>query len=275
MSAPLRGDRARLKRMVRYLVGRPRLQTLYPWQMTQQEVCAYMDADWAGDKVQRKSTSCGCITIGKHVLKSWSKTQSLIALSSGESELYAMLRTAAETLGLIAMARGLGIRLEGKVWGDASAALGIVHRKGLGRTRHIDVSYLWVQQVAAERRLEFGKALGRDNPADLFTKYLDQKTMDRHVRTLQGYFLNGRAPSAPELHHVCLSCEQYIRSTKDAREDWNSVVREEVHGWLKTEIAQNCQRESKNAPFVVRTIKAEKVTNKAIEHVPREATVRS
>ena len=87
--------------------------------------------------------------------------------------MYATLRTAAETLGLMAMARDLGIQFRGKIWGDASAASGMIYRKSPGRTRHIDVGNLWIQQVAAERRLEFGKVLGRENPADLFIKYFD------------------------------------------------------------------------------------------------------
>ena len=141
-------------------MGRPRLQTVHPWQGIKHEVTAYTYADWAGSRASRKSTSGGCLVLGKHVVKFWSKTQSLIVLSSGESELYATLRAAVETLGLIAMARDLGIELTGEVWGDARAALGLIHRKGLGLTRHIDASYLWIQQTAAERRLEFGKVLG-------------------------------------------------------------------------------------------------------------------
>ena len=101
--------------------------------------------------------------IGSHLLKVWAKTQSLIALSSGESELYATLGAASEGLGLIAIAKDLGITMRGEVWGDASAALGIIKRRGLGTTRHIDTGFLWIQQTAAERRFQFGKVLGRPN----------------------------------------------------------------------------------------------------------------
>ena len=118
--------------------------------------------------------------IGSHLLKGWSKTQTLIALSSGESELYATLKAASEGLGIISVAKDLGWKLDGEVWGDASAALGIIKRRGLGKTRHIDTGSLWIQQTAAENRLKFGKVLGRDNPADLYTKYLDWNTIRRH-----------------------------------------------------------------------------------------------
>ena len=52
------------------------------------------------------------------------------------------------------MLRDFGVHVNGKVLGDASAALGVTHRKGLGRTRHIDTGLLWIQQTAAEKRLE-------------------------------------------------------------------------------------------------------------------------
>ena len=50
---------------------------------------SYTDSDYAGDETSRTSTSAGVMNIGDHCVKSWSTTQSLIALSSGEPEFYA------------------------------------------------------------------------------------------------------------------------------------------------------------------------------------------
>ena len=102
--------------------------------------------------------------IGAHNIKSWSRTQALIALSSGESELYAALKAAAEALGILSMAKDFEWHLKGEVHGDASAALGIINRKGLGKTRHIQTGLLWIQQTAAEQRLKFEKVLGKEIP---------------------------------------------------------------------------------------------------------------
>ena len=142
------------------------------------------------------------MTVGVHSLKSWSRTQSLIALSSGESELYAMLKASAETLGMLAMFRDFGWNVSGEIWGDASAAMGIVSRTGLGKTRHIDTSLLWIQRIAAEKRLRYEKAFGKLNPADLFTKHFDANTMDGHVRRLAFEVAEGRAMEAPKLHII-------------------------------------------------------------------------
>ena len=52
----------------------------------------YTDSDWAGDKETRRSTSGGCLMLGQHVISHWSKSQSNIALSSGEAELNAAVK---------------------------------------------------------------------------------------------------------------------------------------------------------------------------------------
>ena len=82
------------------------------------------------------------------------------------------------------MAKDFSWNLTGEVWGDASAALGITHRKGIGKTRHIQTGFLWIQQIAAEQRLKFAKVLGKVNPADVFTKYLDEATSVTYTKRL-------------------------------------------------------------------------------------------
>ena len=97
------------------------------------------------------------------------------------------------------MAMDFEWQMKGEVHGDASAALGIIHRKGLGKTRHIQTGLLWIQQVAAEHRLKFEKVLGKENPADLFTKHLDVKTVEHHMGNLDYHKAAGRAIEAPKL----------------------------------------------------------------------------
>ena len=129
MSAPRTGDWVRLKRLGRYLVGKPRMQQRFEWQHAPTTVCTYVDVGWAGCRESRTSTTCDVIMLGKHSVKSWSKTQALIALSSGEPELYATLKASAETLGTVPMINDYGVRVTAEVWGDAQTALGIIHRK--------------------------------------------------------------------------------------------------------------------------------------------------
>ena len=73
---------------------------------------------------------------GSCLLKAWSHTQTLIALSSGESELAAVTKAAAEGMGMQAVLRDFGFQAKLEVHSDATAAIGICKRQGLGRVRH-------------------------------------------------------------------------------------------------------------------------------------------
>ncbi len=100
------------------------------------------------------------------------------------SALHATVKASAAGLGVMATYRDLGETYYGKVWADASAALGIIQRRGLGKVRHIDTHHLWIQEVAAKKKLKYGKIAGEKNCADLLTKHLDQATMTKHLKTL-------------------------------------------------------------------------------------------
>ena len=172
MSRPRMQDWGLLKRLARYLLGSPRVSFTYYWQTCPEGFDVYVDADWAGCKSTCRSTSGGAAMHGWHTVKTWASTQSVVAMSSGESELYSMTKGAANALGLIALAADFGLERIGKVHTDASATLGIVRRQGLGKLRHINVQYLWLQDRTRTGDLEVHKVAGADNPADLMTKHL-------------------------------------------------------------------------------------------------------
>ena len=145
MATPTGEDWTLLKRIARYLVGAPRAVTKYYWQELPDKIDTYVDSDWAACRSTGRSTSGGAMTLGYHTIKTWSTTQAVVAMSSGEAELYALTKGAAQTLGLISLAKDLGYNFNGKVNSDANAALGIIQREGLGKLRHIRVQYLWIQ----------------------------------------------------------------------------------------------------------------------------------
>ena len=68
-------------------------------------------------------------------------------MSSGEAEYYALVKSAAEGLGLQSLAKDLGYEMKVRIWVDSSSALAIVSRLGLGRVRHMEVKYLWAQEA--------------------------------------------------------------------------------------------------------------------------------
>ena len=228
MSRPTRGDWTKLKRLGRYILGKPRLQQIYPWQDTQNTLKVFTDADWAGCREIRKSTTGGCVMLDKHTIKGWSKTQTFIALSSGESEVYAALKASTEALGLVSLLRDLGYTVKGEIWGGSSAALGIINRKGLGKTRHIETRSLWIQQTVAERRLRYAKVLGKENPADLYTKFLDAATCAKHIQKFEYEFIDGRSSETPNLHTLTGTTTEFGHEDDDELCEWVQTILQHV-----------------------------------------------
>ena len=142
--------------------------------------------------------------LGQHVLKSWSSTQTSVSLSSGEAELYGVVRAAGIALGHRAILGDLGFEnFPVRVWTDSSAAIGICSRSGLGKLRHVDTNALWVQSKVKEGALTIRKVRGDSNPADLLTKFLTSKDkLDELVGIFGGEFRSGRAESAPLLRRT-------------------------------------------------------------------------
>ena len=138
---------------------------------------------------------------GAHTIKHWSNTQSTVALSSAEAELGGICRGASTGLGLQAIAKDLGLRWDLVVHTDASAAIGICKRRGLGKVRHLAVADLWVQDRIRKKDFEIRKIAGVDNPADLMTKNLDRPLMQKHMTKLGLVPEDGRASSAPTIEH--------------------------------------------------------------------------
>ena len=160
-----------------------------------------VDSNWADCRETRRSTSGGAFMHGENVLATCSVTQAVQALSSGEAVYHAMLRGAAEALGLRATAEELGFRfkLAPRVGSDSSAARSAASRHGLGKLKHVELKHLWVQETIRQGRVVLRKEVGEDNAADLFTKHLPEKKVVHFLEKLGFEFRVGRAAEAPEL----------------------------------------------------------------------------
>ena len=118
-----------------------------------------------------------------------------MALSSGEAELAAIVRSTSEGLGIFAIMEEFKIQARIIVKSDAVAAIGIVKRQGLGRVRHLAVADLWVQQRAKHKEVLYQKLDGSKNTSDMLTKPVEKETLQGHMERLGFEFRQGR--------HVC------------------------------------------------------------------------
>jgi hypothetical protein len=83
---------------------------------------------------------------------------------------------------MMAMMADWNVEIQGLVRTDANATMGIVHRQGLGKTRHIEVQYLWIQDEVRKKNLTVGKVGTEENPADMLTKFLKTETNQKHMK---------------------------------------------------------------------------------------------
>ena len=182
MACPTELDEDKLKRLLRYLKGRPREAITMPrgrqLDSKLDRIIVFVDADFAGCAKTRRSTCGGCVLWGNGMLKAWSKTITTLALSSGESELAALAKGAAEGMGIESILQDFGITVAIELHSDATAAIGIANRQGLGRIRHVAVADLWVQQRLKAGDFSVHKVNGLENISDLMTKALDAGRID-------------------------------------------------------------------------------------------------
>ena len=74
-----------VKRILRYLKGTTNLGLMYE-KTSEYTLSGFYDADYAGDKIERKSTSGNCQFLGKNLISWSSKRKSTISLSTAKAE---------------------------------------------------------------------------------------------------------------------------------------------------------------------------------------------
>ena len=192
MVSPTEAKLADLKRLIRYLKKYPDVGQCFVSQQMPSKLRIQVDADHGGDAVTRKSTTGMVAIFGTHIKHS-SNIQSTIALSTGESEYYALVKGGSVGLGLHTLCADLGLDLEAAIEGDSNAAKGTVNRVGLGKARRIQTRYLWLQERGAERHLKLHHVPGVKNKADVLTKSVPGVQLRKAMEDLQYIFLGARS----------------------------------------------------------------------------------
>jgi hypothetical protein len=131
-----------VKRIMRYLVYTPKFGLWYPKGSTF-DLIGYSDADWAGCKIDRNSTSGTCQFLGRSLVSWASKKQNSIALSTAEAEYIAAGHCCVQLLWMRQTLRDYGYKLSKvPLLCDNESAIRMADNPvEHSRTKHIDIRY--------------------------------------------------------------------------------------------------------------------------------------
>ena len=97
------------------------------------------------------------------------------------------------------VAKDLGLTWAITIRTDASAAIGVCRRRGLGKIRHLATSDLWIHERLRAGDVVLDKVEGQTNVADILTKHVSRTTLERHLAGMGLKEEHGRPHSAPTL----------------------------------------------------------------------------
>jgi hypothetical protein len=169
-----------MKRIMRYLVYTPKFGLWYTKGSTF-DLIGYFDADYAGCKIDRKSTSGTCQFLGRSLVSWASKKQNSVALSTAEAEYIAAGHCCAQLLLMRQTHRDYGYKLS-KVpllCDNESAICMADNPVEHSRTKHIDIRYHFLRDHQQKGDIEIAYVSTHNQLADIFTKPLDEKTFSK------------------------------------------------------------------------------------------------
>lgn len=160
------------KYILRYLNGTIDLGITYaPGPLN---MIGYVDADYAGDKSDFKSTSGYAFNINGSAISWASQKQPIIALSSTEAEYIALCAAATESIWLSRFLEELGKNVEPvQLNVDNQSAIHLANNPSFHkRSKHIAVRYHYTRELVRNNRLKIKHCASSDQVADVLTKPL-------------------------------------------------------------------------------------------------------
>ena len=79
-------------------------------------------------------------------------------------------------------------------FGDSSSALTLVSRAGMGRSKHVELRMLAIQEWVQAKRLLLRKIQTEDNLADIGTKFLAPRRVAKLAEALGVRYSRGKRP---------------------------------------------------------------------------------
>jgi hypothetical protein len=142
----------------------------------------YSDSDWAGDEVDRKSTSGQVVMMAEGAVI-WSSTkQKTVANSTVEAEYVAVGNSVKEALWVQQFLKDLGIEMGTiPIYMDSNGAIDLAkNAQYSARTKHIDIRHHFIRDHLASGKIKLCYIKSEENTADIFTKSLKRIKFEKH-----------------------------------------------------------------------------------------------
>lgn len=186
-ASPLPCHHAAAKRVLRYLKETKDLRLHFGGSSSNVSLSGLSDADWAGDKLDRASTSAFIWSLAGGPVSWSSKKQSCVALSTAEAKYVALTRAVQEGIWIrnSLSAMHLPCPPSLSVSTDNLAAKSLAENDSIhGRAKHIDIRYHFIRSHIESGSFVVSHVSGPLNSADLLTKPLSRPTFLSHISRL-------------------------------------------------------------------------------------------
>ncbi|WVZ79223.1 hypothetical protein U9M48_026827 [Paspalum notatum var. saurae] len=169
-----------VKRILRYLKHTPSIGLWYP-KGASFELLGYSDSDFAGCRVECKSTSGGCYLLGRSLVLWSSKKQNCVSLSTTEAEYIAAGSSCAQLLYMKQTLKDYGVELTRiPLLCDNESAVKLANNPVQhSRTKHIDIRHHFIRDHVAKGDILLRNVGTKEQLADIFTKPLDESNFYR------------------------------------------------------------------------------------------------
>ena len=225
MARPLQKHEKAMRALLRFLFNQQTMIQYYPpkeqieeMHLHSYKLIGYTGSSWAPlECLRRRSISGGFIFFHGCCVKSYSRIQQTVALSSCEAELGGICEMCVELQGLERLAAHLfGCEFEtDMIRTDSQAAIRVLKGQGLQRrSRHVEIRVFHVQDLIQQDSLVIEWAEGSKMIADLATKTLGKKLYDLFSTALgfESVEVTRKSSSAKNLY----SCLQVLLGIADS-----------------------------------------------------------
>lgn len=175
MHSPLVEHWQAVKQILRYIQGTRDLG-LTLQKCSSFRLSVMIDADWASDVTDRRSTSGFCIFLGSNLISWASKKQSIVSRSSTEAEYRALALAVAELTWVQALIAELHLPLPREpplVFCDNMSTVLLSANPVLhARTKHIELDLYFIREKVQRRQISMSHVSSVDQLADILTKPL-------------------------------------------------------------------------------------------------------